>query len=233
MDFRISDFKMIEAPYELPDPRALTELVLNGIREEEKMYGPVFTTRFINHALQFVAQKIDDEAPSDIKNLDQLLEFLVSKSDKYPTPYCALTYAQTKTENEFQGQTGAGTHLETRSISREVAEKKDGAAERHIDFDDILLKFGQTLTAMRVGPSKWGYKKNVDGSVNLLYPICPFLDGCRLAFDEGLLKRPGGKLRCGVSNFICGYLKISTGYEWDYDLLEFGKPHCIVKYFMF
>nr|MDO8079164.1 hypothetical protein [Candidatus Freyarchaeota archaeon] len=226
-DLKISDFKMFDkAPYELPDPRTQTGLAIKAAKEVEKTYGPVFSLRFIKHALWFIAQKTGEKTPQNIKTLDQLEEYLVSISNKYPTPYCATTYAQVKTENELQGQTGAGTRVEAMSISRNVVKVQESEV-KDFDADDALLKGREIGVAMKILPSEMGYKKNEDGSVDIIFPKCPFMDGCELAFEEVLLKRPDGRTRCIIGEGVCQYFKIFSGHEWDYDLLEFDKPHCI------
>ncbi len=226
-EFNLSDFKMFEkAPYELPETRPFLELAMRGTGELEKTYGPVFCTMFIKHALGFIAQKVGEKPPEDIKNLNQLLEYLISVSDKYPPSFCACTYAQIKSENILQGQTGAGTRVESMRISRNIVE--DGKLDvREFNVDDALLKIRETGVAMKIIPPEMGYKKNEDGSLDVLWPKCYLLDGCQLAFEEGLLKRPDGRLRCGLGESSCHLFKMFTGYEWDYTLLEFNKPHCI------
>ncbi len=99
----LSEFKMFEkAPYEEPDPRVLTEFHISIAKEVEKEYGAIFTNRFIEFALQFLTQKTGEEPPQNIKTLDHLKEYLISKVDLYPRPYCAVVYAQFKVEHEAQ-----------------------------------------------------------------------------------------------------------------------------------
>jgi len=231
-ELKISDFKMFEKTlYEIPPPRPITEIIINGLKEIEKTYGPVFTTRFIKHALEFEAQRIGEKPPQDIKTLNDLLEYLVSKSDKYPTPYCTTVYAQYKTENEFQGKAGAGTRIGHLGAARSMSETLS-VKDRKVDVDGSLLKLSQILISMNFSPREWGYKKNGDGSVDLLWPKCHYVDGCRSAFDEGLLKRPDGRLQCIAAFAVSQYLKLTSGYEWDYEVLENYKPHCIARSYM-
>jgi len=231
-ELKISDFKMFEkTPYEIPPPGPLTAIIISGLKEEEKTYGPVFPTRFIKHALEFEAQKIGEKPPQNIKDLDQLAEYLVSKSDKYPTPYCSILYAQYKTENEFQGQTGAGTRVGHIGAIRGISETLSDI-KRNVDVDGILSKLSQMLTDMNFSPHEWGYKENGDGSVDFILPKCYFLDACRLAYDEKVLKRPDGRLACAISFAVAADFKIATGYEWDYTLLKFNNPHCIAQCYM-
>ena len=231
-EIKISDFNMFEkAPDELPDLKIITPAIIAGYKEEEKTYGPVFTTRFIKHTLEFLSKKIEENPPEDIKTLDQLAEYLISVSDRSPTPYCACTYAQYKTENEFMGQAGAGTQVAAISVSRDLSKKP--SEERNVDAVQLLSKYRQDMISAKLGHHEMGYKKNEDGSLDILYLNCFLLDGCRQAFGEGLLKRPNNKLQCGTVQYICQIFKLLTGYEWDYDVLEFGKPHCAVRCYMF
>jgi hypothetical protein len=125
----ISDFKMFEkAPYEEPDSSVLTEAIIIGICGEEKIYGPVFTARVIKHALNFMAKK-GEKTPEDINSLDQLREYLISKSNKYP-PHSVAMYAQVKAENEFQGQIGAGTRLELMNVIKSGQEAAEELMEK-------------------------------------------------------------------------------------------------------
>nr|MDO8082135.1 hypothetical protein [Candidatus Freyarchaeota archaeon] len=229
---KISDFKMFEkAPFEVPPARQLTELIMSGLKEVENTYGPVFARRFIKHALKFIAEKIGEKPPEDIKTLDQLKEYLISKSNVYPTSYSAAAYAQWRTENELQGQTGAGTQIGTIGSARSISDKP-GLKKREVQVDQVLSNIRQSLVAIGCCPSELGYKENEDGSVDIIVPKCHFRDGCERAFDEGYLNRLDGRLQCGVATGWCILLKLSTGYEWDYDLLESYKPHCIQRCYM-
>ncbi|MEM2135773.1 MAG: hypothetical protein QW261_13970 [Candidatus Jordarchaeaceae archaeon] len=131
----------------------------------------------------------------------------------------------------LQGRSGAGTRIEVRGITAPVF-RGISWKEKNFDVEGALLKIRQMGIEMKVVPSEMGYKKNEDGSVDLLWPKCPLTDGCKLAFEEDLLKRMDGRVRCVVGEGLCRFLKLGTGYEWDYDLLEFDKPHCIQRYYM-
>ena len=158
--------------------------------------------------------------------------YLIPKCEKYPTLYSLLTYAQAKTENELLGGMGAGTRSEMITATRKIAEGPS-SEKRNFDVDDVMSKLSQTTLAMKLRPYELGYKKNEDGSVDVIFPNCVFTEGCELSPDEGLLKRPNGKQKCGLTEFMCQYFKLSTGYEWDYDVLESFQPHCITRCFTF
>nr|MDO8082940.1 hypothetical protein [Candidatus Freyarchaeota archaeon] len=231
-ELKLSDFKMFKAPYELPDSRAVIGAQIVGIREQEKLFGTVYSFRLIKYALQFEARKIGEEPTEDIKTLDQLAEYLVSKSDKYPTPNCVLMCAQLKVENELQGRTGAATRVGEMGFHRTFVKSQSGE-ERNVDLDDVISNLVQTAFTLKLGPKEFGYKKNEDGSLDLLFPTCYYKDGCRQALDDNLLNRPDGRMQCAVGSTLCQFLKLVTGYEWDYDCLEFDKPRCIARCYKF
>lgn len=221
-----------KASYELPDLNLFMDLAMKGIRENEKTYGPVYSVKLIGYALWFIAQKTGEKVPQDIKTLDQLEKYLLSVSDKYSTPYCALTYGQIKTESILQGQIGAGTHVESLRISKNILEAGK-IKVKNFQIDDALLKIRQAGVAMKIVPSEMGYRKNSDESVDLLFSKCYLLDGCPSASEEDLLKRLDGGIRCGLGERLCRLFKLFTNYEWDYTLLEFNKPYCITRCYMF
>lgn len=226
------EFKMCEpAPYEHPDPKALTPLIIQTQKEVEKTYGPIFTARLIKYTLQCVAQKEGKEPPDNIKTLDDLGAYLISISDKYPTCYNLMTYAGARTESELQGQIGAGTQVGMINVSRNIA-KGSSLKERNIDLEDIISKFREAIVAGKLSPPEMGYRINEE-SVDILWPDCNFKEGCQLAFDAGLSKRFGGSQSCSAGAFLCQFLKLATGYEWDYEVLESFKPHCIHRCFLF
>ncbi|MGQ9723378.1 MAG: hypothetical protein ACUVXA_18900 [Candidatus Jordarchaeum sp.] len=231
----LSEFKMFEkAPYDLPDPRASTEFLLKGIEEEAKIYGPVFTAKFVKYTLEFIAQKIGETTPENIETLDELIDYLVSISDRYPTPCAAIPYAQPKTEIEFQGQTGAGSTIEAISFAKGLkTERNANNDKQEFNIDELLKNIRDAATAIKFCPSECGYKKNIDGSIDIVFPNCPYKDGCLRAYHENLLKRPDGRLRCSPVATVCQYLAMFTNYVWDYDRLEpLYEPFCVARIYI-
>lgn len=227
-----SGFKMFKAPYELPDIRTVVGAQIIGIREQEKLFGPAYTTRLIKCAMQYEAQRIGEDPPEGITTLDQLTEYIFSKIDKYPTPNCVVMCAQLKVENEFQGGTGAATRVGEMGFHRGFVQSTTGG-ERNIDLDEIISNLVKTAFELKMGPKEFGYRTNKDGSLDLLFPNCYYKDGCQQALRDNLLNRPDGRMQCSIGSTMCQYLKLVTGYEWDYDCLEFDKPHCISKCYPF
>jgi len=226
---KISDFKMFEpSPFEPPDIVSFVGLAISALKEEEKTYGPVFSTKLVKYALEYESQQTGEETPNGIQNLDQLAEYLMSKSAQHPKAYHSIVYAQFKTENEFQGQTGAGTRVGAIGLSRSVM-KGSGRREININFDDLLTKYREMTISIKVCTRDLGYTQDEDGNVFVLWPNCYLNSVCKYAFDSGLLIRPKGGTQCGHASVMCQFFKLITGYEWDYEILESHKPHCIAK----
>lgn len=231
-EINLSDFKMFEkTPYEQPDIRAITELVIRGVKEEEKVYGPVFTTKLIYYALRLVSKYSGETSPENIKTLDQLAEYLLSKRDKFP-PHWAVFWAQFVTEKKLEGARGAGTRFMNRGITQKVLESDGDVRLSKIDIDAVLKTLHKTIVDMKVAPLEMGYKKNDNESIDVLFRNCYFLDACKLALDEGLLKKQDGRQVCSIFGLVCHYLQIGTGCEWDYLITKFEKPICIAKCYM-
>lgn len=225
---KTSNFKMFEkAPWEIPEPRTLLELTIMGTMEGIKLFGPAYTPRFIKHALDFVSQKIGDKPPEDIKDLNQLAEYMLSISDKYAIPANAIIYASVAMGNLFEGHLAAGLRVGIASASRSVAKSLDSEKIK-VDIVSVLSQYRQASIAMKIAHQELGYKRNTDESVDILWK-CYAWDACQLALDNGLLKRPEGGLACVCCQFLCQFFKILTGYDCDYTLLEFDKSHCITR----
>ncbi|WXG41633.1 MAG: hypothetical protein WED07_12865 [Candidatus Freyarchaeum deiterrae] len=56
------------------------------------------------------------------------------------------------------------------------------------------------------------------------------MDGCQKAYDEGLFKQSNKvKVKCAAAMTVSFYLKLLSGYEWDYDVKVFNEKNCLVK----
>ncbi|MEM3587077.1 MAG: hypothetical protein QXO71_07155 [Candidatus Jordarchaeaceae archaeon] len=232
--YKVNGFTMFEkAPYEKPDPKALMELHMVGPKEREKVYGAAFTTTFIKYALRAAVTQTGEKQPEDIKTLDQLKEYLLSKMEKLTTPpYYILIWAQYVTDKKLEGSLAAGTQIMYKGITKKIVESKgDMIQTDNVDICKSLLTLRQLAVDMKVAPLEFGYRDNGDGTIDLLHSGCHFLEGCKMSREYDLLKRPDGRHSCGVINIICQYLKMVTGKEWDYEVIKFDEQSCIAKCF--
>jgi hypothetical protein len=214
-----------------PDIKSYTAVAVQAFKGEESVYGPVFTSLFIKHSSQYLAQKFGEKIPENIKTLDQLGEYLLALSKKHHNAYQTFYYGQFKTENELQGISGAGARIGSVDLLKGT-KKKPNVEGRSVDLDNLLTTYRQTMIAMKLATHELGYKKNADGSVDIIWPTCYFNEVCQFTFEEGLLKRPDGRLQCAHSVAMAQFFKLATSYDWDYDLLETYKPHCIAHAYM-
>jgi hypothetical protein len=222
-----------KAPYAQADPRACTELVITGAKDVEKLYGPAFTAEVIKYALAAAASKIGAEPPQDVKTLNQLTDYLVSKSDKLGTPpYFLAHWAIYVTEKKLEGSLGAGYRMATKGQFTKVLSTDGNEKLSEMDLDRVLSKLRKLAVDMKVAPLEFGYKKNKDGSIEVFQSGCPYLEGCRMSRNDALINRPDGRMSCGTSAFIVHFLKASTNCEWDHTVVEFDKPYCITKLFI-
>ncbi|MEM3525818.1 MAG: hypothetical protein QXV37_00255, partial [Candidatus Jordarchaeaceae archaeon] len=85
--------------------------------------------------------------------------------------------------------------------------------------------------SMKVAPPEFGYRKNADGSIDILYGHCPFFEGCEKSWEQNLARRRDGRIICGATLFVSQFLGLATNQEWDHALLEFDKTRCIARCF--
>lgn len=120
-----------------------------------------------------------------------------------------------------------------RGVTKRVEESDDNMKQpQKADVDKILAKLRQLAVRMKIAPIEFGYRKNEDESVDILHGGCFYFNGCKKAADYGLLKRSDGKIMCGSTMYVCQFLKMGTGYEWDYSVLKFSEPQCIMRCYM-
>jgi hypothetical protein len=218
------------APYEQADPKAITRFVVKGAKDVERIYGPAFTTKVIDYALHAIETQTGERSPEGIKTLDQLADYLISKSERLDSPpYYIAFWAQYVTEKKLEGSLGAGYQVGQRGFAKGVIESDGDLKALGFDVDQVMSRLRELAVQMKVAPLEFGYKKNADGSLDILHGGCPYLEGCKLSASQTLLQRPDGRVTCGSSVFVCQFLKTATGCEWDHTVLEFGKPHCITR----
>ncbi|MEM2146053.1 MAG: hypothetical protein QW279_11880, partial [Candidatus Jordarchaeaceae archaeon] len=187
----------------------------------------------IKYALKAVAKLCSVEPPKDIKTLDELAEYIISTSDKYP-PYYIVIWAQFVTENKLEGHLGAGERVMDMGIADRMMKlgkdlKSEVVKVGKGDLGRVIEKCYKTGIEVKIAPLQMGYKINEDGSIDVLHYGCFLFDGCQISTDSGLTKRPDGRQVCGFASFECWCLREATGRDWDYTLKVFEKPYCVAK----
>ena len=225
-----SNFKMLErAPQKLPNMKSFLEVFVSALKEDEKVYGATFTNMVIKYVLKAVSRLTGEEAPSNIKTLDEAAGYLLSKADRIRPDYLII-WAHFVTINKLEGHLGVGEHILDMGISKKIVSTL-GEQLTGLDVDSLMSAIHKALLSMEIAPFEMGYRKNDDGSIDLIYRDCYLMDGCQMSLSSGLNKRPDGRMVCGFSAGICKVLGRVTGSEWDYTVTKFEKPTCIVRCF--
>ncbi|MEM1717770.1 MAG: hypothetical protein QXF49_00280 [Thermosphaera sp.] len=231
--FNRSEFKMFEkAPYETIDERTEMELITSSTKELEKIYGKVFTVKIIEYALRTVERFTGERSSVEINSLDELKDYLLLISNKLPVPsYYVMFWAQYVTEKKFEGGLGVGYQISHSELAKKAISSDGIKPEQAANIEEALALLRKLAVNMKIAPIEFGYKIDEDGNLYLYHGGCAFLKGCKMSMEKGVLHRPDGRVSCGVTIFVCQFLKSATKQEWDHTLLEFNEKekYCIVK----
>lgn len=231
--FDISDFKMFEkAPYDTIDERIEMELITESTKEVEKIYGEVFTVKVIEYALRTVERITGEKPDVNITTLDELKEYLLSISEKLPIPsYYVMFWSQYVTDKKLEGSLGVAYQISHTGLAKKAIGLDGIKPEQAANVEEALALLRKLAVNLRIAPIEFGYKIGDDGNLYLYHGGCAFFKGCKMSMEKGVLQRPNGRFTCGVTVFVCQFLKSSTKQDWIHTLLEFNeeKGYCIVK----
>jgi hypothetical protein len=73
------------------------------------------------YALQFEAEKLEEDPPENIEGLDQVTNYILANLNRYPRGYCALLYGTAKADSKFWGSTGAGARRAAYSAMKSMS----------------------------------------------------------------------------------------------------------------
>lgn len=223
-------FVMLEkGESELPDMKSFLDVFLSGLKEEAKIYGDVLTSMIIKYVLRAVAKLTGEPPAGEIKSLEDVASYLLSKSGRIRPDYIII-WAHFVTVNKMEGALGVGEHVLDMGISNYIKGKM-GNQLVGFDVDSVILAARDMMLKMRIAPIEMGYRKNGDGSVDLFYRNCYLHEGCQMSAETGLSKRADGRMVCGFSACLCKLFEKATGEKWDYTVTLFEKPVCIVHCF--
>ena len=105
-------------------------LAAQAIEGQAKIFGPVFPRLAAQSWVRFVAEKIG-ETPPNVESLEQALNYVRAKTEKYPRAYTGLAYAICKATGMLEGRLGVGTG----SLAKNAMKEGDQSNE-------LLLKLG-------------------------------------------------------------------------------------------
>ncbi|MEM2156301.1 MAG: hypothetical protein QXQ05_07065, partial [Candidatus Jordarchaeales archaeon] len=155
---------------ELPDMKSFLDLFVKGLKEEERVYGDVLISMIIKYILRAVTKLTGESPTEDIKTLDDVAAYLLSKSDKVRPDYIII-WAQFVTINKLEGALGVGEHILDMGISKFIIEKM-GNHLVGLDVDSVILAARDIMLKMKIAPIEMGYRKNNEENVDIIYKNC-------------------------------------------------------------
>ncbi|MEM2146761.1 MAG: hypothetical protein QW279_15465 [Candidatus Jordarchaeaceae archaeon] len=228
-----SDFKMLEkANYQKADFNKLVEIYMRAAKEKEKNFGSTYSTTFLKNALRAISVLTSKEALQEIKTLDQLEEYLISKANELKMPpYYIVVWTHFVTDKKFGATPEDLAQFMFKYIVQRLANNGFNIEKQKIEIDQFLSKFRKLAVDIKIAPLEFGYRKNSDGSIDIYHKDCHFFEGCERIWETHLLTKSDGRAICGVVQIIIHFLKAATGKEWDQAILEFGRTGCIARCF--
>ncbi|MEM2146752.1 MAG: hypothetical protein QW279_15420 [Candidatus Jordarchaeaceae archaeon] len=192
--------------------------------ERVKFYGPVYIKLALKYILEFEAEKLKEEPPQNLQELEDVANYIIANLDRYPNGHCSLHYGTLKADVHLQG--GIGLRKITREVMKNILEASGflknliGATENAYDALKIL-PIREMKQVTRYQYVKVKGKNEVIGAV----VDCPYKDSCRALAEEGISRTIGG-LHCTLLIFGSVALEIITRKNFDFTLDEFDEPYC-------
>ncbi|WXG39810.1 MAG: hypothetical protein WED07_03125 [Candidatus Freyarchaeum deiterrae] len=210
-----------------PDAQITVFFAKSSVQEMDKIYGPLFTRMVSEYALQFEAEKLNEEPPENIQGLDAVTNYITANLNRYPRGYCAIFYGVAKTEKNLQGSIGSGSRRAAFNAMKSIIESSGmlssviGTTE---DIFEAIAKAVEIVKAVKINISM-RYIKGEDKEITMVVPNCPYKDACRSYIREGISRLVGGS-EC--TNLTCQAVisELITKKHLDYRLEEFDKPQC-------
>ena len=223
MSDSISEF-VVETP---PNNQTLVLVAKTAVEETAKIYGSAFTRMVLKYALEFEAEKLNEEPPENIGNLEEVTNYIVENLERYPGGYNSLIYGIGKADSKLEGATGVGAKRAAYSAMKSLIESSglldsiigttEDAFEAVCKAEEINKEIGAAISAR--------YIRGENNQIILIVPNCPFRDACSAVASEGISRLVGGE-ECVSLITTTAEAEIITKKHFDYRLDEFGEFEC-------
>jgi hypothetical protein len=213
------------------DSKSILQFLKSAVKEQENVYGPVFSKMVAKYATEFEAKKAGDDNPPVIENIDQCINYILEKNQKYADGVSAIPYGIAKTEKILEGGIGSGARTAAKDAMKRLAEKIGTASlygkvtgtteawKKHLDFATMTRTKVEAITVT-----------GDENSALAKVEECHFGDACKAMLQENILT-VAGKVECVVGKTDSSILEVITHVVHDYELLEFNPPHCTFRMF--
>ncbi len=191
-----------------------------------EIFGPVYKRFIVNYSLKFESEMLNEAPPDGIEDLEQLNNYLLSKTERYPKSYCALVYGMSKADQLLQG--GSGTARTASLVATRRLLEDSGILSQLIgstsDPYEALVKTEEIFVSMNAGlPGSVKFQKITDGRVRVVVHDCPFFEACEKMRFEGLW-RPNGTPECYILTRSVVISELITGKKFDYNVEDLNPP---------
>lgn len=200
-----------------------------AIEGQAKIFGPVFPRLAAQSWVRFVAEKIG-ETPPNVDSMEQALDYVRAKTEKYPGAYTGLAYAICKATAMLEGHLGVGTS----SLAKNAENHQDwsnnlrrmiGTTAGTTDAINKYLKGMETLGIYTPGMI---VSSGSETDSTLSFHNCEYTDVCDRIWKEGIERRKGEK-ECYFGVTITTALGMITSKQHDFKSVRITPPNCEVK----
>jgi hypothetical protein len=200
-----------------------------AVDETSKIYGPIFARFVAEAALKFEAEKLKEKPPQNINSnsLEDVSKYILANLTKYPRGYCALIYGVGKAESKLEGSMASGAKrsawsamksmLEASGLVNSLIGTTESTFEALVKFTDIAKPLKTSITSRAI--------RGKNNDLTLIVPECPYKDGCKALFKEGVTRGVGG-MECMCLIADTAAVGLITKKRLDYKVEEFDKPEC-------
>ncbi|MBS7251786.1 MAG: hypothetical protein KIH08_14530 [Candidatus Freyarchaeota archaeon] len=210
-----------------PDGQTITFVAKTAVEETAKLYGPIFTRMVSEYALQFLAEKLGESPPNDVRGLEAVTNYILGNLDRYPRGFNSLIYGIAKAENKLQGSTGAGARRAAYSAIKTILESSgllSSIVGTTKDVFEAIYKAEEINKEIKTAVSGH-YIRGGNNQVVVVVPNCSWRDACIALVDEGISRLVGGS-ECIFLIVTNAEAEIITKKHLDYKIDEFGKSEC-------
>lgn len=219
-----SQEKLIESTLDFDGMLEMLRTVIHTIGE---LFGLAFTKMISKYSLEFQAEKVGEEPPEGLEDIDSMVEYIKKHKDKYSGGYNSLLYGIAKAEKMFEGALGSGAKSVAYNVILKVISDSgvlDSFEGKMEDLYEALSNYLEMSAAINLAVSQ-KIRKDSESAVLVNIISCPFKDTCEVANREGITRVTGGQ-DCIVLISNTAALSKITGKALDYTLEKYDPPNC-------
>jgi hypothetical protein len=107
------------------DSKLMTGLLIGAVKEQERIYGPVFSKMVGRYGTEYEARKIDDPNPPLVERIEDCANYITKNVARYPDGFSAIVYGAAKAESMLQGGIGPGARTTAKEAMKAMAKNQE------------------------------------------------------------------------------------------------------------